>query len=517
MKHKTKFLCLLLTFVIIFAVGCDSCSKHNPTESTANSFTITFDTVGGNDIPSKTLEANSKIELPTPKREGYDFVGWYSDSEYKEEFKAELMPEKDVTVYAKWAKKAEMYTITFDTAGGNDIPSISLEANAKIELPTPKREGYNFVGWYADKEYKEKFKTEIMPKKDITVYAKWAENIERYKITFDTKSEEAISPINLEYNAKYELPIPTKKDNAFLGWYIKEANEEKKIPQNGKSQFKQDTVLYAKWKPISECLKFSVVGDHYIVEEVKDKQIVTIDIPAQYNGKNVTELKAKSISYCKELVEIEIPTTLNKIGKSAFESSKNIKRVKISDIAAWCNINFEYYDSTPCYFGADLILNGESIRQLNIPKGVKELKINAFRGCVKIEKVELPDGLEKIGANAFSNCENLRAVNMKTGVKNIAPQAFYGCNNLVELKLPITVENIGPNAFYDCKNLPEIYISKNVINIGNAAFSMCDKLKIYCEAESKPDGWNNNWDGSNSGNPNIKWGCKSEEFNVKAI
>lgn len=58
---------------------------------------------------------------------------------------------------------AKRYEVTFETNGGNSIESIkkTLQLNAdlkdeKIELPTPTKEGYRFLGWYTDKELKNK-------------------------------------------------------------------------------------------------------------------------------------------------------------------------------------------------------------------------------------------------------------------------------------------------------------------------------------------------------------------------
>ena len=41
--------------------------------------------------------------------------------------------------------------------------------------------------------------------------------------------------------------------------------------------------------------------------------------------------------------------------------------------------------------------------------------------------------------------------------------------------------------------IPSTYEGLPVISIGDSAFSSCDSLTIYCEAESKPSGWNSYW------------------------
>ena len=72
-----------------------------------------------------------------------------------------------LTLYPVW--NANKYTITFDTAGGSEIASITQDYGTKITAPAnPTREGYTFLGW--DKEI-----PETMPAENITITAQWKE------------------------------------------------------------------------------------------------------------------------------------------------------------------------------------------------------------------------------------------------------------------------------------------------------------------------------------------------------
>jgi len=76
---------------------------------------------------------------------------------------------------------------------------------------------------------------------------------------------------------------------------------------------------------------------------------------------------------------------------------------------------------------------------------------------------------------------------------------------LASITIPNSVTIIGDKAFQQCRCLTSIIIPNNVTSIGKGAFDGCSSLTICCEASSKPDGWDDNW------NPNhrpVVWGYK---------
>ena len=126
---------------------------------TANTYTITFDTVGGSEIAPITQDYGTAITVPAdPTREGYTFIGW--DKEIPT-----TMPTENMTVTAQW--EINRYTITFDTAGGSEITPITQDYETAITAPAdPTREGYTFIGW--DQEI-----PKTMPAENITLKARW--------------------------------------------------------------------------------------------------------------------------------------------------------------------------------------------------------------------------------------------------------------------------------------------------------------------------------------------------------
>ena len=102
-------------------------------------------------------------------RTGYTQTGWATvdGGEKIYGLDAVYTQNEALTLYPVW--NANKYTITFDTAGGSEIASITQDYGTRITAPAnPTREGYTFIGW--DKEI-----PETMPAENITITAQWKE------------------------------------------------------------------------------------------------------------------------------------------------------------------------------------------------------------------------------------------------------------------------------------------------------------------------------------------------------
>ena len=115
-----------------------------------------------------------------------------------------------------------------------------------IELGTTEIEGYTFDGWYTNKTLEEATKKEQILSSDngnIKLYGKFIPN--EYTINFESNGGSEVESITGAYGSEVELPVPTKENSEFDGWYLDEALEQKatnNIPLG-------DTTYYAKWKP----------------------------------------------------------------------------------------------------------------------------------------------------------------------------------------------------------------------------------------------------------------------------
>ena len=78
-------------------------------------------------------------------------------------------------------------------------------------------------------------------------------------------------------------------------------------------------------------------------------------------------------------------------------------------------------------------------------------------------------------------------------VTSIGYSAFSGRNKLEKITIPDSITSIGALAFSHCTSLKTIVIPDTVTSIGDSAFVGCDSLTIFCEAESAPEGFADNW------------------------
>ena len=156
--------------------------------------------------------------------------------------------EMDISVEVENGPAVQEYTITFDANGGSVTPSSVTTKDGKLEsLPTPTRGGYDFLGWYTEKDGGEKVITDTVFTKDTTIYAHWQKQAaQEYTVTFNANGG-SVSPASATTkDGKLEsLPTPTRGGYDFLGWYTEETGGEKVTTD---TVFTKDTTIYAHWQ-----------------------------------------------------------------------------------------------------------------------------------------------------------------------------------------------------------------------------------------------------------------------------
>ena len=190
----------------------------------------------------------------------------------------------------------------------------------------------------------------------------------------------------------------------------------------------------------------------------------------------VTTIGKYAFYDCSSLTGITLPEGVTTIGRSAFYGCSSLKDVSITDLDAWCRIDFANSSATPMCNGGNLLLNGQKLVSVAVPEGVTEVKAYTFCGFKDLIQVTLPEGVTTIGEYAFSDCSSLTSITIPEGVTTIGGSAFSGCSSLTGITIPKSVTAIGSSAFSGCNSLTSITIPESVTSIGNSAFSYCSSL-----------------------------------------
>ena len=210
--------------------------------------TVTFQSEGGSEVASQ-IRANTPAARPAdPTKEGYTFIGWYNG---ESEWDFETPVTAVLTLTAKW--QINRYTITFDTAGGSEVPSITQDYGTAITPPAaPTRTGYTFAGW-------DKTIPATMPAENMTITARWQVN--QYTITFKPENGGQDIVIKQDYGTAITPPAaPTRTGYTFAGW-------DKTIPTTMPAG---DMAITAQWQLNQYTITFDTAGGSEVPSITQD-------------------------------------------------------------------------------------------------------------------------------------------------------------------------------------------------------------------------------------------------------
>ena len=124
--------------------------------------------------------------------------------------------------------------------------------------------------------------------------------------------------------------------------------------------------------PASDFSFHEIDGRGIVYYHGNDEHVV---IPAQIDGKPVTEIGRQAFYQYDKLVSVTIPSTVTTIENEAFNYCTNLKTVRLTS-------------------------------------GLQKIGSNAFKNCISLSEITLPDTLTTIGDSAFSCCYDLKQVRL---------------------------------------------------------------------------------------------------------
>jgi len=495
-KKHIILLILVISLIALIFVGC----IPNGTTTTATDVVISFDTVGGSAIAPRSIKTNiSQLNLPTPSKIGYDFVGWYNDAAYSDMVRTAVIPTENCTFYARWEKRS--ITVTFVGDNNSTFVDVLFGDNLEIaDMPeVPAKTGYSGV-W------------------DTTALADITENITIHAIYTmldgniyylvdedDADANYTYSNItgtsfdgHLIYNNQTGVPNtsatfpsvrPIKTNYYFAGWYY-DIYHNYPCQQLPSVIPLGSTILYAYFIDVNDMPKYftytQTTTDICITGLTNEGKLKsTLVVPEIINGKPVTSIgtiatSGKSASELnvfdsRYLASIIIPNSVKTIGSFAFSKCTSLTNVTI-DGNALTTIG------TGAFAGCTNIIN------FVLPDSVMTINDYAFAG-ITLEANDNPIILD-LSANDWRTLETWYLVDMKlnsfvinntSSLNNLSNRFLYNTPNLSILNIPNTISIIN-NQIFDGTSLNEIYIyagNAELQNINSAVYSSDGKTLLY--------------------------------------
>ena len=229
-------------------------------------YTITLDTNGGPVVSPIKYTVEDSFTLPYILRPGYEFAGWTLDG-------SGMLPFTPLIIYpgttgdlhykAEW-RLAE-YTITMDLDGGSGQEKVVYTiTDEEFELPTPTRNGYEFVGWTGERITTPQTSVKI-PKGSTgnkAYTANW--KVIRYTITLVTNGGAVIASIRYTVEDSVTLPIPPDRPGyEFSGWVLDGSGQFPSTPMIIPKGSTGDRIYKAEWRVASYTITYVSHGKAY--------------------------------------------------------------------------------------------------------------------------------------------------------------------------------------------------------------------------------------------------------------
>ena len=244
------------------------------------------------------------------------------------------------------------------------------------------------------------------------------------------------------------------------------------------------TCEYEKTPTDNEYFVFTLLSDgSYSVKATSKDLPEKVVVPGVYEERVVTVVEDRAFANCEQIKQIDLPSSITKIGKEAFLNCVNLielripegvdalyrytflncnslKRVSIPEsltlieedcflacidleethlenISSWFCIEFGNKDANPVYYSNHFYVQNEVVEEITAPESITEVKNHAFYNS-SIKKISFGLKIETIKSNAFSRCWDLQTVDMSAcfNLKAIEGYAFSNCTAVSTVHIP---------------------------------------------------------------------------------
>lgn len=234
----------------------------------------------------------------------------------------------------------DTYTLVY---ANTNYGAVTYKAGDQIALPAdPIKEGFTFEGWFADADFNTEFEFGVMPKKDLTVYAKW-EEIPTFSFTYQPLTE-YFSEINIDS----------------LGLTADYLSED------------------------------GVFFDGYAITAVELNDNTDIVIPAAYNDKPVYVLGG-GVFMDTDITSVHIPASIVFIDSLTFKNCESLQSVNYAD------------GSNLFSFGTEVFYNCSALTELVLPAKLTLMGTNVLKNCRNLQTVYVEHQIDYRNSSVLSD------------------------------------------------------------------------------------------------------------------
>lgn len=429
--------------------------------------------------------------LFAPTRVHYDFLGWFAEDGRKVENLIDSMG--DVVLIAKWTPA--VYHIKYDLADGvNDDRnklSYTIE-DGSFSLYPAVRAHYAFIGWQENGINITTIDTSRAC--DINLTAVWADVWYDIQYVLDGGSFDGEVENRYTYFMPVTLPIPSKENCEFLGWYDSptfDGDAIECIPIGSEG----NKVFYAKFATSNlpftyELRKQNEYGEqitpyYAITKYTGDEQVVRV--PSVIDGNQIKTISSSTFSG-SAVTEIVIEEGIAELEEGVFCGLDSLKTLKLpttisyipngilKDCTSLCQLVLPYvgdriYRSTDKdrnLFGfSQLFEKSQSLQDgfVCVPNySLFADEVGSIRATEEGTYALIPTTLKSVtvlGGDifnfAFAYCDNIEILSVMGG-EYIADFAMRECKSLKTLVVDGTFAHISTNALYSSQSIQEIIV-----------------------------------------------------------
>ncbi|MDR2266795.1 MAG: leucine-rich repeat protein [Christensenellaceae bacterium] len=419
----------------------------------------------------------SIINISVTTTDSYDFDGWYnSDTLMGRSVECSYtMSAEDVTIEAKVATKYDYIANTFNADMGtiNGANTGKFSAVRPVTITTNPKEGYEFDGWYKDRE--------LLSLEDS------------YTLSDETTAQEITARFILSdmtcilYNDMYLIETYAGTLTSII------------IPDMYKGHVLQGFYGEPHWTDITALVDWTAIAmnlngtnaNKLFQNRTLDKVTFLSTEMFEYNDASpfyhasINEIiipegvvQIPSFMFCSIITEsIVLPVGLKNIGVGAFFDSR-IPNIELPT-------GLEYIDT--------YAFTVSRVESIEIPGSVRVIGYHAFHWCAHLASITIQDGVMEIHTSAFAG-SRITSLYVPSSVTNMGEQVFFGCSELEYVEFHANVKaNIIPNdTFGACYSLRSIVLGANIEGCGYLVFEIVQDpqipivLKIFtCSEDSQ--------------------------------